>query len=220
MDKKPVFPLLGPKTGIYIPLFWADRYPKYRDWCYELIGHIKDAADVIVLVTDDTITDVPEGVIQVKTDEPVTIWGCFSTVVEEMAKRDVGAFHFVAADNAYRPENITGLIEKCMTEADVAYGGFEITNTRDFKATPVAKYDEMPFNVDRHTWTDAACFRTSIFTQFPITGGDNHYLLRSLTAARDKGMEPVGRYYPEYSFFYHQWHHLKLDRSFLGECTL
>ncbi len=45
---KPVFPLLGPRTGIFMYLFWIDRYPQYREWGFELIDHIKDAADVLI----------------------------------------------------------------------------------------------------------------------------------------------------------------------------
>ena len=43
------------KTGVYIPLFWCDRFPQYEKWAHELLEQIKGSADVILVVTDGTL---------------------------------------------------------------------------------------------------------------------------------------------------------------------
>jgi len=211
-----MFPLLGPKTGVLIPLFWTDRYPLYRDCCWDLLERIKGSADEILVVTDDTVDSVPvEGVRHEVVPGPVRLRLFFDYGYKRMAELEVGAFYWMGADNIHDAKGVRETLEVCMTLADVAFGDYQTTDSRT-GSFPARSEHEFWFSAASHTWPDSACFRTSIFTMYPPEARPRTFILSSMAQAWDAGMRPEGVFLPQCSFYYYQHERGANDRSFIS----
>lgn len=211
-----MFPLWGDKTGVLIPLFWVDRYPLYRDCCWDLLERIKGSADEILLVTDDTVGGVPvAGVRHEVVPGPVKLRRFFEYGYTRMAELGVGAFYWVGADNIHDAKGVRETLAACMTKADVVFGDYAETQSRDDKF-PVHGEHRFYFSAKAHSWPDSACFRTSIFTTFPPKDVPRTFILSSMAKALKAGTPIEWLFMPQHGWYYYQHDRTGNDRSFIS----
>lgn len=213
------FPLSGPLTATYSALFWVDRFPQYEAWAKEMWEHVRGAADVMLVVTDGTPKDLPDYVTEVKLPEgvPVSLRACFVRAVEEFERLGVGVFYYMGADNLYHKQEVARVLGACLGGADVVFSAFDITDLRyDGVTFPPKPLYNQSFNVHRHTWTDASCFRTACFLGCEIDDDPREFARKTLEKRDAEGLTPTATYIDDDGWWYFQHGQSALDRSFIG----
>lgn len=219
---KPTFRRIGNKRGIYMPLFWLDTHPKYLSWGEESLMRIAPAADVVLVVSDNTLKEPPRGTtdwIVLETDP--AMWDYFRAAVALFKRKRVGAFFYVGADDLHSLEGAQAMLDTCMNKCDVAYTDYKVIDHRGlvFPAKPDFTFhftdpEHPPFEAQQYPETSA--FRTSIFTEFPPED-TRKFIASSMRQAMNAGKMPTGKKVPEAVFGYMQHGQHQYDRSFQND---
>lgn len=189
-------------------------------WGYELMDWLKGAADIILIVSDGELSEPPpDHVVEVALPllQPVLLRDCFALAVDELVKREVGAFFYIGADNVHDKRGVRGMLNHCMTDYDVAVTDIERVPERYNMKFPIeSTHPEYQFSVDTHSWVDSACFRTSIFKEFLLDDHPREFIRQTLKNASLANKHPDTIFDPECGFYMFCHPHYFNDRSFIG----
>lgn len=216
---KATFPLIGERTGIYMPLFWLDRYPQYLTWGQELLCVIAPAFDEVLVVSDRTLSAPPqETTCWVALDGPVKLWRYFREAVIGFESMDVGAFFYTGSDDIHSLNGVQALVDACVSDCDVAFADYSPTESRGPVFPFVPKYsfsftdsEHIPFCMQQYP--ESSCYRTAVFAEFPPKD-ERMFIASSMRQAMEADKMPVGRKVPEGAFYYYKHTQGQNDRSF------
>lgn len=170
---------------------------------------------MVLLITDGNLQKRPPKGVEEIVVKDARMRSCFAAAVSECVNRDVGAFYQIDADNLHESKEVSALLDHVMSDADVSFSGFAITDKRyDEVVFPPTHDYVLGFSLYRHTWPNTAAFRTSCFLDGPLCNDPREFVRLTLKAAAENGMEPVAMYDRDVGFFYFQHGQSLLDRSF------
>ena len=213
------------RTGVYIPLFWCDRFPQYEEWAHELFGHIRGVADVLLVVHDGTLTKaLPSHVAgaRVPSDSTPLLRACFEKAIDVFDKAGVGGFYYIGGDDIHPADEVEALLGHIKMGADVVFSTFDhLWWDRYEEAVFPPKVDpRLHFSYEGHSWPDSACYRTDLFAGRPIHPHPQDFIIKTLKQLRDDtGREVTAVFDPTVGFFYFQHDNNKLDRTFIVDTS-